>query len=647
MTSTTVPATQIPEYDLHLFHQGHHWHIFRYLGANRRQVGGADGVLFATWAPNAQAVSVVGDFNAWDGRSHPMTPRANGVWERFVPGVADGCRYKFELRHAASPAPFLKTDPYGKAFELRPATAAVVVPDSAHGWSDADWLQQRRSRDWLHAPLSIYEVHAGSWQRRADGGFLNYRELARALVAHVGALGYTHVELLPITEHPLDDSWGYQSTGYYAPSSRYGSPEDFRWLVDHCHQHGIGVILDWAPGHFPRDDYALAGFDGQALYEYADPRIGEHRDWGTLIFDYGRPEVRNFLLASALYWLEEFHVDGLRVDAVASMLYRDYSRPPGEWLPNFQGGRENFEAIAFLRELNTVVHDQFPGCLVIAEESTSWPQVSRPVDTGGLGFSMKWNMGWMHDTLDYFKLDPVHRRYHHDKLTFGQLYAYSENFVLPFSHDEVVHMKGSLLTRMPGDAWQRYANLRLLLVYLFTQPGKKLMFMGCEFGQESEWNFRTALPWSLLERPAHAGIRKLVADLNRLYRETPAWHRHDFEQSGFQWLDCNDALHSCLIYMRRDGSDHAIIALNGTPVPRTDYRIGVPVGGRYLEQLNSDSAIYGGSNLGNLGGMHTEDIPAMGMPCSVRLVLPPLAGVVICPEPTATDEHETPRHRAD
>jgi len=631
MTAGAAPGGAIPEFDLHLFHQGHHWHVFRYLGANRREVDGRDGVLFATWAPNAQAVSVVGDFNGWDGRSHPMTRREGGVWERFVPAVADGCRYKFELRHPAAPAPFLKTDPYGRSFELRPATAAVVTPVAAHRWKDGDWMTRRRAQDWLHAPLSIYEVHAGSWRRREDGGFLNYRELARALAAHVSALGYTHIELLPLTEHPLDDSWGYQSTGYYAPTSRYGTPDDLRWLVDHCHDCGIGVILDWAPGHFPRDDYALAGFDGQPLYEYADPRLGEHRDWGTYVFDYGRPEVRNFLLASALYWLEEFHVDGLRVDAVASMIYRDYSRPAGEWLPNFRGGRENFEAIAFLRELNTVVHDQFPGALVIAEESTAWPLVSRPVDGGGLGFSMKWNMGWMHDTLDYFKLDPVHRRHHHDKLTFGQLYAYSENFILPFSHDEVVHMKGSLLTRMPGDAWQRYANLRLLLAYQYTQPGKKLMFMGCELGQDSEWDFRAALPWQLLQQPAHEGILRLVRDLNRLYRELPALHRFDFEQRGFQWLDCNDALHSCLTYLRRDESTHAVVAINATPVPRMDYRVGVPAGGLYREVLNSDSALYGGSNLGNLGSLCAEDVPAMGMPCSLRLVMPPLAAVILCP----------------
>ncbi len=481
----------------------------------------------------------------------------------------------------------------------------------------------------MHAPVSIYEVHLGSWQRGENNTYLNYRELAHRLVEHVRDLGFTHIELLPITEHPLDDSWGYQTTGYFAPTSRFGSPDDFRYFVDYCHQAGIGVILDWVPGHFPRDPHGLAQFDGSPLYEHADPRLGEHRDWGTLIFNYSRNEVRNLLLSSALYWLEEFHIDGLRVDAVASMLYLDYSREEGDWLPNIYGGNENLDAISFLRELNELSHELHPGTMILAEESTSWPMVSRPTWLGGLGFSMKWNMGWMHDTLNYMSKDPVHRHFHHDTLTFSQLYAYTENFILPFSHDEVVHGKRSLLYRMPGDEWQRFANLRLLYTYMFTHPGKKLLFMGCEFGQGDEWKHHAQLDWYVLQYPLHRGVFDLVRDLNHLYSDNSALYGHDFEQQGFEWIDCHDAAQSTLSYLRRANGQHLLVILNFTPVPRYNYRIGVPEPGIYKEVLNSDSAFYGGSNAGNQGEMHSEDIPWMGQPCSISLTLPPLAGLIL------------------
>jgi 1,4-alpha-glucan branching enzyme len=618
---------------LWLFNGGAARQAYRMLGAHPMTIDGVAGTRFAVWAPNAGRASVVGDFNRWDGRSHMMRSRgSSGVWELFVPGVGPGALYKFELRNRASGAVLVKADPYAREFELRPATAARVAAASAYRWRDGAWLERRARWDWLHAPVSIYEVHAGSWMRHPDGRFYSYEELAERLIPYVVGLGYTHVELLPLAEHPLDESWGYQGTGYFAPTRRHGSADGLRGFVDACHGAGLGVILDWVPGHFPRDDWALARFDGTALYEHEDERLGVHPEWGTHTFNFGRNEVKSFLLSSAHYWLAEFHCDALRVDAVASMLYLDYARGPGEWLPNRHGGRENLEAIDFLRALNEMLHAEFPGALSIAEESTAWPMVSRPTWLGGLGFSMKWNMGWMHDTLAYLRRDPVHRRFHHHELTFGQLYAYTENFVLPLSHDEVVHGKGSLLGKMPGDAWQALANRRLLAVYQMTAPGKKLIFMGGEFGQAREWDAARELDWGLAERPEHRGLRLLARDLNFAYRDLPALHDLDFAQEGFAWIDCHDAENSVLGYRRmaRDGS-FVVVALNFTPVPRHGYRIGVPQGGAYRELLNSDSRHYGGSDMGNAGAVHAEPIPWMGLPHSLGLTLPPLAGIVLAP----------------
>jgi 1,4-alpha-glucan branching enzyme len=620
----------IDEGDLRAFSAGVHRRAHRFLGAHLRTVDGISGVQFAVWAPNAERVSVVGPFNLWDGRRHPLRSRgASGVWELFVPGLDAGTLYKFEIRNRDNGTLHLKTDPYGRQFELRPATAGIVADPAWYPWQDEDWMRRRAQADWLHAPMSIYEVHLGSWQRAADGGFLDYGAIAERLLPYVLEHGFTHVELLPITEHPLDDSWGYQATGYFAPTSRHGTAAQLKQLIDRCHRAGIGVILDWVPAHFPRDAHALAHFDGSPLYEYADPRKAEHLDWGTLVFDYSRREVRSFLISSACYWLEEFHADGLRVDAVASMLYLDYSRRKDDWVPNVQGGNHNLEAIEFIKELNSVTHGEFPGTVTLAEESTEWPFVSRPVSSGGLGFSMKWNMGWMHDTLKYLCEDPIHRGHHHEKLTFGMMYAYSENFVLPFSHDEVVHLKGSLLARMPGDDWQRGANLRLLYSYQWTYPGKKLLFMGSEFAQPTEWNFRVALPWHLAGEARGAGMRRLVADLNRLYRERPALFRHEFEPAGFRWIDCEDRAHSLLSYRRIAGDAFVIVALNFTPVPRERYRLGVPAAGRYREIFNSDSEYYGGSNLGNPLPIEARPVPLHGLPYSIELTLPPLAGVVL------------------
>jgi len=622
---------QIADFDLHLFSEGRHWHAYRFLGAHPHEVDDVAGVLFAVWAPNAERVSVVGDFNHWDGRCHPMRVRGgSGVWELFIPDLAPGLIYKYEIRNRDSGAIQLKADPYGQQFELRPKTASIVVPDSRYQWYDQRWLERRRYYDWYHAPMSIYELHLGSWQRGPEGEPLNYRELAHRIVAYVLDMGFSHVELLPITEHPYDPSWGYQTTGYYAPTSRFGSPDDFRYFVDYCHQHGVGVFVDWVPAHFPKDAHGLASFDGSALYEHADPRRGEHMDWGSLIYNYSRNEVKNFLLSSAMYWIEEFHIDGLRVDAVASMLYLDYSRT--EWVPNPYGGRENLEAIDFLRQLNAMMHEAHPGVLMMAEESTSWPQVSRPVQDGGLGFDLKWNMGWMNDTLRYMAEDPVHRKYHHNMLTFSMLYCFTENFLLPFSHDEVVHGKQSMLHKMPGDEWQKHANLRLLYTYMFTHPGKKLLFMGTEFGQGTEWNSAKALDWYVLDYPLHRGLRQAVRDLNHLYQRSPALHRHDFEWQGFDWLECNDADQSVLSYLRRDGDDIVVVMVNFTPVPRHGYRIGVPRGGVYQELFNSDAAIYGGSNLGNGGQLVAEDRPWMNRPYSLVVTVPPLAGLILKPE---------------
>jgi 1,4-alpha-glucan branching enzyme len=627
-------APQIGDLDLHLFAEGKHEQLYRVLGAHCRTVDGVTGVLFATWAPNAQRISIVGDFNRWDGRCHPLRSRGgSGVWELFIPGLGEGDYYKLEIRDEHGQL-HLKADPYGRRFELRPGTAAIIEADNHYAWQDAQWLSERAEWDWQHRPMSIYEVHLGSWQRDndSDNGFLSYAQLTEKLIPYVQKLGYTHLQLLPITEHPLDASWGYQTTGYFAPTSRFGTPDEFRAFVDACHAAGIGVLLDWVPAHFPKDAHGLARFDGSALYEHEDPRLGEHQDWGTLIYNYGRNEVRNFLLASALFWLEEFHLDGLRVDAVASMLYLDYSREDGEWLPNRHGGNENLEAIDFLRQLNEVTHQRVPGVVIIAEESTAWPQVSRPTWLGGLGFSMKWNMGWMHDSLDYFGKDPIHRHYQHDQLTFGLLYAFTENFVLPFSHDEVVHGKRSLLNRMPGDEWQKFANLRLLYTYLFTSPGKKLLFMGNDIAQGNEWNHDASLDWHLLQYPLHQGVQDLICDLNHLHRELPALHQYDFESRGFEWVDCHDASQSTISYLRRAEHGFAVVVLNFTPVVREHYRIGVPSDGDYEVVLNSDSCHYSGSNTGSGGTLTAQAVPWMNHAHSLVLTLPPLAGLVIKPK---------------
>jgi 1,4-alpha-glucan branching enzyme len=624
---------QLADFDLHLFGEGRHWHAYRFLGAHPRRVDGFDGVLFAVWAPNAARVSVVGDFNAWDGRVHPMRVRGgSGVWELFIPGIAAGDMYKLELRDRTGDV-HVKIDPYANAFQARPETGCIVCGESGYRWQDAAWMRARSEADWQHRPMSVYEVHLGSWQRSADGEFLDYRELAERLADYVLEMGFTHVELMPVTEHPLDASWGYQATGYFAPTSRFGGPDDFRFFVDHLHGKGIGVILDWVPAHFPRDAFALAWYDGTPLYEHADPRLGEHKDWGTLIFNFGRNEVKNFLLSSALYWLAEYHIDGLRVDAVASMLYLDYSRQPGEWVPNKFGGNENLEAVDFLRQLNIVTHEQHPGTLMVAEESTAWPAVSRPTYVGGLGFSMKWNMGWMHDTLSYLSKDPIYRHFHHDLLTFGLLYGFTENFVLPFSHDEVVHGKRSILDRMPGDAWQKFASLRLLYTYMFTYPGKKLLFQGCEFGQGREWDFGGELDWYLLDRPQHQGVHRLVADLNRLYHAESALHDLDFASEGFEWIDCHDSSQSVLSFVRKDRGGGVVAAVfNFTPVPRPKYRIGVPLPGLYREATVSDAERYGGSGYGTRGDTRSEPIAWMGRPHSLVIDLPPLAGVVLAHE---------------
>ncbi len=621
---------QISDYDLHLYSQGKHLHIYRILGAHTKSIDGIQGVLFATWAPNAERVSVVGDFNQWDGRRHAMRNRgASGVWEIFIPGLDSNDLYKYEILNRHQGSLHIKTDPYAQQMELRPKTASVVSGSSSFEWQDASWLTRRTESDWLHVPMSIYECHLGSWQRTEDNKFLSYQELAHRLVDHVKQLGFTHIELLPITEHPLDASWGYQTTGYFAPTRRFGEADDFRYFVDYCHQHDIGVILDWVPAHFPKDEHGLARYDGSPIYEHEDPRKGEHRDWGTLIYNYGRNEVRNFLISNAVFWLEEFHIDGLRVDAVASMLYLDYSRDEGDWIPNQHGGNENIEAIEFMRELNRVTHAEFPGTMVMAEESTAWPQVTRPTNLGGLGFSMKWNMGWMHDSLNYMANDPVYRHYHHERLTFGLLYLFSENFVLPFSHDEVVHGKSSMLNKMPGDEWQKFANLRLLYSYMFAYPGKKLLFMGCEFAQGTEWNHDQALDWYVLQYPNHAGVQKLVSDLNTLYRNNSALHHYEFEPMGFEWIDCHDTDQSVLSFLRKDEQQTIIVILNFTPVIRENYRIGVPHEGTYEVILNSDSSYYSGSNTGNQPLIHSEHTPWTGRPASLNLTLPPLAALLL------------------
>ncbi len=622
----------LTDFDLHLIGEGKHYRTYEKLGAHLRAVNGAPGVHFAVWAPNARRVSLIGGFNHWDGRIHQMRLRGtSGIWEIFIPGMPEGSLYKFEIRPNGGGPVRVKADPYAFLAEVRPKTASIVHDISKYRWNDRAWVEERAKANPLDSPMSIYEVHLGSWRRVPGEGNrpLTYRELARDLVPYVKEMGYTHVELLPVMEHPLDASWGYQVTGYFAATSRFGPPEDLMFLIDQCHQNGIGVILDWVPAHFPADDHALRQFDGTCLYEHEDPRKGFHQDWGTLIFNYGRNEVKNFLISNALFWLDHFHADGLRVDAVASVIYLDYSRRPGEWVPNAYGGNENLEAIAFIRELNEVVHREFPGAATIAEESTAWPAVSRPTYLGGLGFSLKWNMGWMHDMLDFMSKDPVHRKYHHGQITFGLLYAFTENFVLPLSHDEVVHGKRSLLDRMPGDFWQKFASLRLFYGFMHAYPGKKLIFMGGEFGQWWEWDEGSSLQWHLLEFDPHEKLRKYVRDLNALYRSLPALWEVDFHWEGFEWIDFHDADHNVIAFLRRarDGRDFLAAVCNFTPVPQHGYRIGVPEPGFYREILNSDSEHYGGSNVGNIGGVTAEPTPWQGRPFSLSLTLPPLAAI--------------------
>jgi 1,4-alpha-glucan branching enzyme len=627
-----MAASDLTDFDIHLWAEGSHLRIYEKLGAHLAEREGTVGVRFAVWAPDAREVSVIGDFNGWRRGSHPLHPvRSSGVWEGFVAGVEPGALYKYSITSRVRDYRVDKADPCGFATEIRPQTASKVWDLSGYVWGDTEWMERRGRANALDAPLSIYEVHLGSWRRVPEEGnrWLTYRELAPRLAEYVRHMGFTHVEFLPISEHPFDGSWGYQPVGYFAPTSRFGTPDDFMFLIDSLHRHGIGVILDWVPAHFPRDEHGLGYFDGTHLYEHADPRQREHRDWGTFIFNYGRREVSNFLISNALFWLDKYHIDGLRVDAVASMLYLDYSRKEGEWIPNQYGGRENVEAVGFLRRFNERVYAEYPDVLTIAEESTAWPMVSRPTYVGGLGFGLKWDMGWMHDTLAYFALDPVHRKYHHDKLTFRMLYAFTENYVLPLSHDEVVYGKRSLLSKMPGDDWQKFANLRLLFGCLFAQPGKKLLFMGGEFGQWREWNHDASLDWDLLGQPLHQGLQRWVRDLNTLYRDEPALHQLDCDPSGFEWIDCNDADQGVLIFLRKgkDANASVLIACNFTPVPRHDYLVGVPNDGVWAELLNSDAPLYGGSGLGNLGSVRATPLPSHGRPYSVNLTLPPLAMV--------------------
>jgi 1,4-alpha-glucan branching enzyme len=622
------------ESDLFLFGKGDERRIYEKLGAQLRVIDGVPGTSFAVWAPNAQRISVVGDFNQWDGRFHSLRLLgASGVWEIFIPGVGVGAHYKFEIRDVHGNIK-LNTDPCGFFFETAPKNAAIVWDTRQFKWNDKAWLKRRRERDALRSPMSVYEVHIGSWRKKTANESWSYRELAEPLVLYVKRMGFTHVEFLPVAEHAFYPSWGYQVTGFYAPTSRYGTPEDFQFLVNALHEADIGVIVDWVPAHFPRDAWALAKFDGTALYEHEDPRKGAHQDWGTLIFNFGRHEVSNFLAANALFWLDRFHIDGLRVDAVASMIYLDYSRKPGEWIPNQFGGRENLEAIEFLKKFNYVAHTEFPGIVTIAEESTAWPQVTRPPHLGGLGFSFKWNMGWMHDTLDYFSREPIHRKYHQNDLTFATLYQHSENFILPLSHDEVVHGKASLIGRMPGDDWQKFANLRTLLAYQWLFPGKKLLFMGGEIGQRAEWNENGQLDWWLLDAgPFHRGLQKFVEDLNKLYAAMPALWQGDYDPGGFGWIDCADRENSVLSFLRQTagGANQLAVILNLTPVPRQKYRIGLPRAGKWREVLNSDAGIYAGGNQGNLGGVTAENVPCHNQQHSAEFCLPPLSAIVFQP----------------
>jgi 1,4-alpha-glucan branching enzyme len=619
-------------FELHLHGEGTNYESYRTLGAHAVTCAGVEGVRFAVWAPNAEVVSVTGDHNGWDRTRHPMRLRDGGLWEIFLPGLAAGAHYKYSILwpngHEQD-----HSDPYGFFAEVPPKTASIVWPLSNYIWADAAWMEERANKNWLRAPVSVYEVHLESWLRGSLNEWLTYRELAEKLPAYAVENGFTHLELLPVMEHPFSGSWGYQVTGYFAPTSRFGTPDDFRYFIDRCHQAGLGVILDWVPGHFPRDPHGLARFDGTALFEHADPRLGEHRDWGTLIFNYGRNEVREFLLSNALYWLKEFHMDGLRVDAVASMLYLDYSRNPGDWIPNRYGGRENLEAIDFLKRFNELAH-QVPGAITLAEESTAWPGVSKPTYLNGLGFTMKWNMGWMHDMLDYFSKEAVFRKFHQHDITFSMLYAFTENFVLPISHDEVVHGKGALVSKMPGDEWQRFANVRAFLCYMFGHPGKKLLFMGSEFGQTSEWNHNEGLPWWLLQFPVHHKLQTMVRALNRLYREEPALYQVDDDYRGFEWIDFRDAEASVICFARfaQDRENFLVFCCNFTPVPREGYRIGLPRLCGYREVFNSDADMFGGSDMGNGGWVQAEDKASHGQPASGRVTLPPLSVVVLKPE---------------
>jgi len=629
---TTLAAPQLlSEQDLYLFNEGSHYRIYDKMGAHLLTYNGEAGVVFSVWAPNARSVSVVGEFNEWDTKAHRLTARgSSGIWEGFVPGAKHGALYKFHIESQSHGYHIDKADPIGLLHEKPPRTASVVW-DLNYQWNDNDWMQKRGERNSLRAPQAVYEVHLGSWMRVPEehNRPLTYRETAPRLAEYVGQMGFTHVEFLPVMEHPFYGSWGYQTTGYFAPTSRYGTPQDFMYLVDYLHQHGIGVILDWVPSHFPSDAHGLAYFDGTHLYEHADSRQGFHPDWKTHIFNYGRAEVRSFLMSSAMFWLDKYHIDGLRVDAVASMLYLDYSRKQGEWIANKFGGRENLEAIDFLRRFNQEAYKEHPEIQTTAEESTSWPMVSKPVYVGGLGFGLKWDMGWMHDTLRYFQNDPIHRKYHHNDLTFRMLYSFLENFVLPLSHDEVVHGKGSLIGKMPGDEWQKFANLRLLFAYMYAQSGKKLIFMGCEFGQVREWAHDSSLEWHVLQYQVHRGVQAWMEQLNRFYRSEPAMHVLDNDPAGFEWVDANDNATSTISLLRKSENprDSVLVVCNFTPVPRTGYRVGVPHGGYWREMLNSDAREYAGSGMGNLGGVHAEEIPTHGRPFSLKLTLPPLAAL--------------------
>jgi 1,4-alpha-glucan branching enzyme len=630
----------ISEFDLYLLAEGTHYRAYEKLGAHLTGKDGKRGVQFAVWAPNAKRVSIIGDFNNWNPNAAIMSSSTAGIWEGFVPDIGQGASYKYHIESRYRDYKVDKADPYGFASEIRPETASRVWNLDNYSWHDESWMKNRTNTNSLGSPLSFYEVHLGSWKRALDENnrWLTYRELAPLLADYVHDAGFTHIELLPVMEHPFDGSWGYETLGYFAPTSRFGTPDDFMYLVDYLHQRGIGVVLDWVPAHFPKDEAGLGYFDGSHLYEHEDPRQGEHPDWNTFVFNYGRNEVQNFLISNALFWMDKYHVDGLRVDAVASMLYLDYGRREGQWIPNRFGGKENLDAVHFLRTLNEHVYGAYPDTMMIAEESTSWPQVSRPIYLGGLGFGLKWNMGWMHDVLSYMSQDPVYRNYHHNEITFSLVYAFAENFVLPFSHDEVVYGKGSMIRKMPGDDWQKFANLRLLYGFMFGHPGKKLLFMGDEFGQWSEWNHDASLEWNLLEHPSHAGLKRWVRDLNTLYRGEPLLHTMDFNSAGFEWVDCKDFQRSIISFLRRgqNPSDQLLFVCNFTPVVRQNYRVGVPLEGHWKEILNSDAPLYGGSGQGNFGGLSTVPLPIHGRPFSLNMTLPPLGIVIFRPESPST-----------